>query len=59
MKCKDCVYCLKDFNLEWHEGDKEEPFCALKSLFTLVEPEDECDEKDANQKYYFTKRETK
>ena len=43
-KCGDCVLCIKD---------DEHPYCAVKDLYTNVELDDVCDEKDLKGEYYF------
>lgn len=37
QKCGDCALCIKD------DGH---PYCAVKDLYTNVELDDVCDEKD-------------
>lgn len=54
MICKECVYCQKEINEEWNEGDTVEPFCALKDLFTHVNPNRCCCTKE--EKKYATRR---
>ena len=43
-KCGDCALCIKD------DGH---PYCAVKDLYTNVELDDVCDEKDIKGEYYF------
>lgn len=44
-KCGNCALCIKD------DGH---PYCAIKDLYTNVELDDDCDEKDIKDEYYFT-----
>lgn len=44
QKCGDCALCIKD------DGH---PYCAVKDLYTNVELDDMCDEKDIKGEYYF------
>lgn len=44
-KCGDCALCIKD------DGH---PYCAIKDLYTNVEFDDVCDEKDIRGEYYFS-----
>ena len=44
QKCGDCALCIKD------DGH---PYCAVKDLYTNVELDDVCDEKDLKGEYYF------
>ena len=44
QKCGDCALCIKD------DGH---PYCAVKDLYTNVELDDVCDEKDIKGEYYF------
>ena len=43
-KCGNCSLCIKD------DGH---PYCAIKDLYTNVELDDMCDEKDIKGEYYF------
>lgn len=43
-KCGNCALCIKD------DGH---PYCAIKDLYTNVELDDVCDEKDIRGEYYF------
>ena len=43
-KCGNCALCIKD------DGH---PYCAVKDLYTNVELDDMCDEKDIKGEYYF------
>ena len=43
-KCGNCVLCIKD------DGH---PYCVIKDLYTNVELDDMCDEKDIKGEYYF------
>ena len=44
QKCGDCALCIKD------DGH---PYCAVKDLYTNVELDDVCDEKDIKGECYF------
>ena len=44
QKCGDCALCIKD------DGH---PYCAVKDLYTNVELDDVCDEKDIRGECYF------
>ena len=44
QKCGNCALCIKD------DGH---PYCAVKDLYTNVELDDVCDEKDIRGEYYF------
>lgn len=44
-KCGNCALCIKD------DGH---PYCACKDLYTNVELDDDCDEKDIKGEYYFS-----
>lgn len=44
QKCGNCALCIKD------DGH---PYCAVKDLYTNVELDDVCDEKDIKGEYYF------
>ena len=44
QKCGDCALCIKD------DGH---PYCVMKDLYTNVELDDVCDEKDIKGEYYF------
>ena len=46
-KCKNCVLCIQD------DGS---PYCAIKDLYTHVDLEQDCDEKDIKGERYFTER---
>lgn len=43
-KCGNCALCIKD------DGH---PYCAVKDLYTNVELDDVCNEKDIKGEYYF------
>ena len=43
-KCGNCALCIKD------DGH---PYCAVKDLYTNVELDDVCDEKDIRGECYF------
>ena len=43
--CGNCVFCEKN------DG---KPYCYLKDLFTTVELNDECDERDSRGRLFFT-----
>ena len=43
-KCGDCALCIKN------DGH---PYCAIKDLYTNVELDDVCDEKDIKGECYF------
>lgn len=44
QKCGNCALCIKD------DG---QPYCVVKDLYTNVELDDVCDEKDIKGEYYF------
>ena len=44
LKCGDCALCIKD------DGH---PYCVIKDLYTNVELDDVCNEKDIKGEYYF------
>ena len=44
QKCGDCALCIKD------DGH---PYCVMKDLYTNVELDDVCDEKDIRGECYF------
>ena len=44
QKCGNCVLCIKDDGY---------PYCVIKDLYTNVELDDICDEKDIKGEYYF------
>lgn len=44
QKCGNCALCIKD------DGH---PYCVAKDLYTNVELDDVCDEKDIRGEYYF------
>ena len=43
-KCGNCALCIKDDGY---------PYCVMKDLYTNVELDDVCDEKDIRGDYYF------
>ena len=43
-KCGNCALCIKDYG---------HPYCAVKDLYTNVELDDMCDEKDIKGEYCF------
>lgn len=43
-KCGNCALCIKDGG---------HPYCVMKDLYTNVELDDVCDEKDIKGEYYF------
>ena len=43
-KCGNCALCIKDGG---------HPYCVMKDLYTNVELNDVCDEKDIKGEYYF------